>query len=748
MKPLSLKLLVAILLLGLFLYNCSDEGEFVEIKDNPEIGGTSETKDGDIKDKLLVRTPFFHWEHVKGATSYEIVIRNQENAEVFIFDTELNATTESPGDDLVFETPSRFELDYSGTDGNKLIPYKWQVRAKNAFQYHYSEEGEFYIIAPLVNPVINTPTSICAGGEITFTWTYEKQHTYTVEYSNDNFVTTTAATIESQKSGSQTLTITKGGTYKLRIKANTIGGEESSWVESGEFEVIELTPPTLIPITPTLDVDGFVVFTWTLSGQTADTITIQISTDGGTTWTDYATLSGTETSYDTQAKGKEALPGGKVKWRVKITSDANGSICEATSVESEFEVSICSPPSGYDSIPATCTTTGTAVTLSWHKGSDNLKYYVDLKVDDAFDWVEKLIEIPATDPAEVVFDEAFFLEIGQAFSLTTAIYGTYHYKVRYEDPNSPGTCEGSLPEGSFSYVVEPKNLYSVVYTDDGTGYGAPDNLDTDYYYEADRGTVSHAGKLTGVYWEDSSGNPQPVLGVGYDAHFGLEYYIDMKTLRNNESWDLYKLVGSPVPSNGWYGTEGIDIYSGWIPDGWLTWQAKARAAGDPTCVCNYVDGLADFGGNTTHDLCYSQMFPAGYTDPFSGSSYSYSVATNGNVTIYHNNAGNYSWRIIVVGGGFINPDGTLNYSSIIEECNWSAVNVPTVNYNTVCSTNIPSGSYVYIIIEIKKDTLSCGGPLTLDTLTGGGYMGIGYVSSQYWKVDDTGYICDYNISCY
>ena len=133
----------------------------------------------------------------------------------------------------------------------------------------------------------------------------------------------------------------------------------------------------------------------------------------------------------------------------------------------EIDLTTCDVPSGYISVPAKCNTSGD-ILLSWNKGSDNLHYFIDIKVDGVYDeWQDKIIDVGAY--SEIKFNQDYFDKLGKILDIDTGLYGTFHYRVRYLNPYN-SDCEGLLPEGQFSYVIKPRNLKTSVY-----GYDASKN---------------------------------------------------------------------------------------------------------------------------------------------------------------------------------------------------------------------------------------------------------------------------------
>ena len=146
----------------------------------------------------------------------------------------------------------------------------------------------------------------------------------------------------------------------------------------------------------------------------------------------------------------------------------------------------------------------------------------------------------------------------------------------------------------------------------------------DDFSEKDRGNLNYIYEISGYSWlETISHSNDNVFKIGNDVEKGLEYYLELTTYRDNKKWNYYNLVNNPndpngdlsippIPESGWYRWfPEFNIKSDKLLDGWISWKVKARAIGDPTCECEYSNGIVDFENNEEQDLCYSAVYPAG-----------------------------------------------------------------------------------------------------------------------------------------
>ena len=373
----------------------------------------------------------------------------------------------------------------------------------------------------------------------------------------------------------------------------------------------------------------------------------------------------------------------------------------------------CKAPSGYIKMPAKCNTNFGDLELSWEKGSDNLRYYIDVKVDGITSkWYNKVLNLGSS--THLKFNESYYDKIGELLEAETGIYGTYHYRVRYVNPYNKD-CEGLLPEGQFSYVVPPTDLKLVIY-----GHNRLNTI-TKQFNENNRANINDIGSITAYYWTDSNTNNYDFqVKLGHLSLDGLEYYLEITNNNDGNVWNAYSLPNTinsfgsiELPSvieNGWYKcVEYFEIGNDILTDGWISWKVKARAYGDKSCECEYKSGLVDFNGVSNHDFCYSEIIPVGITEPdFKG--LVYMTDLNGILTVHHMNKDSFQHRLILSNDKqFFNASNEfIDKSKITKVCDWNDMNSNTIDFVDTCG-DIAEDEPVYFIIETRKNENSCSG---------------------------------------
>ena len=277
MKINIIRLFLSISIVIVFL-SCSDQGNFIEIKDTPELVAAMNNKNEDPKNfeydaddpedgpYLTSMLPHFVWEDVKGEESYELIIKDIGRGDLYII--KLDA------DETEYTLDKDYELELSfDDDDDEVYPYEWHVRAKNSFQYMPSDKAQFYIISDAIPPTdLKGPEDGCIGDNFVFEWKSTATLKYEVEYSSDNFTLDINNASKKSKSSSEA-EINKTGTYKWRVRSVSIINKKSEWVEyEGTFEVKESIPPAnLTSPTDVCDSENL-TFSWTNADEHTYTI--------------------------------------------------------------------------------------------------------------------------------------------------------------------------------------------------------------------------------------------------------------------------------------------------------------------------------------------------------------------------------------------------------------------------------------------------------------------------------------------
>ena len=349
--------------------------------------------------------------------------------------------------------------------------------------------------------------------------------------------------------------------------------------------------------------------------------------------------------------------------------------------------------------------------LSWDKGSDNLRYYVDIKVDGVTDdWINKVLNLGTSTSFQ--FNENYFDKLGEILGTSLGIYGTYHYRVRYLNPYNKD-CEGFLPEGQFSYVVKTDDL--TVILNHFNAFGESYKI----FNKNDINKVNSIQEITSYYYNDGNEDTDDkILRLYYEMKNGLEYYWEIESLRSNNIYTLGELIGlsgvidNSLTVDGWSANcTGVNFRRYSIEDGWISWKVKARAIGDKSCECEFVDGPVNYNTNEKQDICYSEMIPFGYR---SSDYYGHSavIDTNGEITIHNLNDAPFQHRLLLARDRNVlsSIDNNIDYSKIVKICDWNTPNSNVIDFESTCGA-LDIDDEVYFLVETRLDENSCGGAI-------------------------------------
>jgi len=697
-----IRLLVIILItITVVFVNCSSpDGDFLEIKQKPQLIVSMDPPSDDISidkiDKdyinqdrfddgacLVSKNPILVWSEISEALDYDVVIINTGTSNSYVFDNVMSDAEYTVDDDLAYAVTDE-DLDFSESSADNeedLFPYKWTIRAKNKFQYMPSNEvRSFYILASLVAPTaLVNPQNGCINDTYTFTWGKTKQHTYEAQVSKDDFVDNIVPITVTKTDA--TAVIDSGGSYKWRVRSKVIGGKQcdkmcewSEWVVSeNTFDVIELQAPTVEQVDPNPSTDGMIVFNWNNGEQIPDSVVLQVGADEASL-ADYATIGDVET-YDAGAdKGK--MEGGLYTWRVKLVKGG----CESPwSNLGNFEVELCTVPT-WGPVPSGCIKDASTATISVTGGSTNLKYNFQIK-NPLITW--------GTVESGFKTDTTYNVDAG------LGVYGAIEYRVQYDNDDTFGNdsgCEGTIDgTAPFSYIVPPANLVVNGQTTIQTGVN------------------------------DNSG--AVIFVLEWDAYSGMEYDIDITDRNGAHHFDtLVSANCSTVAGNRWVVTNGIDVNMGCLEDGWWQWRIRCRATGDPTCESEWVDGPANLDGDATHDICYVDWVAAGISawNVFNNWSVGSPAYTADGLTFNDPNPNGNAIKII------LDNDDTFGNGNEIKSAALASINQGSgaSNIDLYLSGLFPAGTfgngkhYKHLYITETKYPDSCMGQLNYSEITG------------------------------
>ena len=145
--------LIMVLAVFVVFIQCSDNGDFKEIVNNPNLIASLNNGDEDPENdsfhdeaKLTAFTPTFMWSNVEGNQKFELIIRDTGRGNTYIIPIDEEYLDEDT-DNYKFTLSDDYKLDYCFVDkeGEKY-PYEWRVRAQNYFQYAPSDIWKFYIV--------------------------------------------------------------------------------------------------------------------------------------------------------------------------------------------------------------------------------------------------------------------------------------------------------------------------------------------------------------------------------------------------------------------------------------------------------------------------------------------------------------------------------------------------------------------------------------------------------------------------
>ena len=181
------------------------------------------------------KMPIFTWAGYNGYKSYEFEL-----------------ATDSAFTNIVIPKTTVTGTTFTSTINLPTGQYYWRVRGiyinknNNPIYSDYQQGTEIGSIN-VFNPVLTTPTGFndpadgCIGGTYNFLWTSTANHTYEIEYSNDNVNWTSCAASGSSASS----VISVSGTYSWRVRPTTTCNEKGDWVVAPNTFIVKM------PIAPT-----------------------------------------------------------------------------------------------------------------------------------------------------------------------------------------------------------------------------------------------------------------------------------------------------------------------------------------------------------------------------------------------------------------------------------------------------------------------------------------------------------------
>ena len=561
--------------------------------------------------------------------------------------------------------------------------YKWRVKSNSPCGESEWVEGSTFIAENTPIPTnLVTPNEGCKGASFTFSWDVKTDHTYTAEYAKTGMGSTWTNIVSATSNSTADATVSNEGAYKWRLKANGPCGD-SEWAEGDTFNVKVTENPTSanMNVNPTTG-DSTTVFNASWTNKMGYTYNVQYKESGSGTWTDACT----NTSGPSCSMGPIAT-GGTYQWRVLAKDPACGD-GEWVTDDTTFEVEVCVPPT-WNTLPVNCTTNGSNVQISWNAGNPSgLQYKFQMRRTN-----------PATNWGDL--DSSWSTTTNFTVQASDSNFGNFEFRIQYDDnPSvSSSACEGTLTtSATFNYVIPPANLQLV----SEQGYTNP---------------------TAGI--ADGSGNK--VGEFGYDAYNGMEYDIELTT----DSGPIY--IDTIVASTGcvplgyprWYPTNGLDLNSGCIEDGWWKFRVRSRSVGGTSCVSDWVDDPSNHEGVEKQDFCYGDvMYQVGTWNTFMG-------AGQYGITFGDPNPAGRAVRI-VFSNNEIFEDGEDVTS------NWLLTTGGTSYIDFMTPGLFPAGfwtngkNFKHLLIEMQYDMDSCTSSATVDDFVGSNnplhYVGIEFVN--------------------
>jgi fibronectin type 3 domain-containing protein len=260
---------------------------------------------------------------------------------------------------------------YSDTTLTADTAYKYRVVANDS-----SGASAFSTVASgttLENPPAGLAATVQSATAITLTWTAISDATsYKLERSTNagtSWSTVTPGTAFTGSSASYTDTgVTAGSTDYYRISAISASGTS---VPSGTVHLT--TPPATTTLTAT-DVSASVInLAWTASSA-ASSYLIQVSSDGGTTWTQEALPASPAVTYVASGLSSDTL----YKFKVfAVNAGGNSAVSNTASAST-----ILAPPGSYTSGFTATPSSATQVNLAWTAVTDATSYTIQRSADN------------------------------------------------------------------------------------------------------------------------------------------------------------------------------------------------------------------------------------------------------------------------------------------------------------------------------------------------------------------------------
>jgi len=418
---------------------------------------------------------------------------------------------------------------------------------------------------------------------------------------------------------------------------------------SSPFSIKTLSPPINLSVDNNPDNDGNIVYKWDNNGQIAHSIQIMLNND-----VSYA-VSDSSSIYDAWSNFKSSLTAGRYTWRVKIKNENCESLWSETST---FTVnSTCQPPI-WELIPNHCYNNGGNVQFSIKNGPPNVKYNFQFKNKHS-DWG--------------IIQSGWQKDVNYQITPTSNIYGNIEYRVLYDDyPDIESNCEGILTGNTtFDYVIPPSNPMLMV----------ADYVDVSVHYY-DENTPNNVQITVSHFDDENSNTAEWLIAIEFEAYYGLLYNLEILFEKTGEIYNWAELTGDKDFTD-WECSPGIDIYAGWLPEGWWGWRVKSKAEdGDPTCESDWLDGINDYKGDVNHDICYTQVASVNNWYIFDSAIY---------LDVDPNNPAQH--RIV------LSPNNIWKDGDEIE-CDWAIQNSDSIPLST-CPALVPGSYFNIIVIETR-----------------------------------------------
>ena len=444
--------------------------------------------------------------------------------------------------------------------------YKWRINTtKNGCSSTYTETATFDVTAiPAVPSFDSVPADPQCDTALPYTanitWTSSANTEYFIQYRVDAGAWTDANGGSWYASGTDNanISLNANGDYDFQIKArssvdNSCGSAYST--ASTAFTLIETPEKVTLAATPVNDDpdgDGDVTYNWTAVADTTG-VTYEIIMDSNASpSTSYKTaIAGTATNY----AGHTTLSDDTYYWKIRAVRTVNGDTCNGTwSDIDSFVVSGCtipSSPGGLGTSPGDGDV-NFAQTFSWNTDGSS----------------EYLPEYKLNTSGVSTWTACGTWTTNGSCTATQSTYGSHQWRVRVRQAGN-ASCEGTATDGT-TYCV----------------YAPPTNLLVN-------------GKTT----TDIVGNetPDPKFVFTWDTNANVQY--------------KYKLYSPTDFQESAWQTTGLGGAATVGADGWYYWEIKSRTTntGSTYCETSYMSGPTNYGGDSSHDMCYTATSAVGMT---------------------------------------------------------------------------------------------------------------------------------------